>query len=522
MSGKIEKRRIENMRNKIPMILLFVGLLFSIWMIAGCSNKDPWEPTGANPAQSPLRLSIQSGPDSLSVVPGNSRVTFTWTASGGTTKIAGYSWYLEPLETAFGDVSQNNSVSYLSLAGDSLGIAYTFHLRVSDGETTVSIARDFTVSDAVTPPVDVTPPTIYLDSAMYWLKGAYLATGANISFNWIADDGHNYNNVITYQYIFTPTAETSGWVYADNIAFTNIPAANPALFKVRARDAALNVSAWDSISFTIRAADILYIDDYQWVDALGNIDVVKEIQQKEFYRSALRGYAFAEWDNDAEGTPELSDLAGYSVVIWVADANGASADPTYRLYTDIGAETTNVLTQFIDAGGKLILTGSQTINYLYDSNPPASNHFESRYLGISDTVVIASIDTTIDTTVTPPDTTIDTTIAENWVYSGGDFSWVISSGRPGYPDSAKVDPAKVGTQLDNSNGIIYAKAGVIPIYKVGLTTDGDEPGDYDLPCGWIYAPGGTAKTATLAFNTYIFGEEFIRGVFQHILTDFGH
>jgi hypothetical protein len=513
MSGKIEKRRIVNMRNKIPRILLFVGLLISIWLIAGCSTKDPWQPTGANPVQSPLRLSIQSGPDTSMVVPGNTRVTFTWTASGGTTKIEGYSWYLEPDETAYGEVSQATNATYLSLVGDSAGITYVFHLRVSDGETTVAVTRDFVVSDALMPPNDVTAPALYLDSTLYWLKGAYLATGANVSFNWIASDGHGYNDVISYQYIFTPTAETSGWVNADNITFADVPAANPAVFKVRARDAALNVSEWDSIAFVVRAANILYIDDYQWVDALGNVDVVKEIQQKEFYRAALRGYAFAEWDNDVNGTPELSDLAGISVVIWVADANGASADGTYRLYTDIGAETTNVLTQFIDAGGKLILTGSQILNYLYDTNPPAANHFECRYLGVSDTLVIADI----DTTVTPP----ETTYAESWIYSSGDFSWAIGTGVAGYPDSAKVDPAKVGTQLDYSNGLIYAKAGVIPIYTAGLTTDGEEPGDYGLPCAWVYAPGGTAKTATLAFNTYIFGEEFVRQIFQATLTRFG-
>jgi hypothetical protein len=508
MSGKIEKRRIVNMRNKIPRILLFVGLLVAIWLIAGCSTKKPWEPTATTPIQAALQLYIQSGPDTTMVTPTNSRVTFTWTARGGNTQIQGYRWYLEPLEDAYGDRSQTNSVTYFDLAGTESGRRFTFHLDVTDGDNTVALTRDF----IVTTMIDSIAPTIALDPSMFWLDGAFLATGSNISFNWIGDDGYgNYSN-LSYQYIFTPTAETSGWLMASSAAFANVPAADPAVFKVRARDLSDNISDWDSIGFTIRAATILYIDDFQWVDALGQVDIVRELQQKSFYREALRGYAFAEWDNDAHGTPVVGDLAGFSVVIWAADADGSSADPNFRLYYDIGAETTNVLTQFIDAGGKLILTGSETMNYLYDTNPPASNHFEARYLGVSDTLVVADI----DTTVTPP----ETTFAETWI-AAGSFSWAISTGEPGYPDSAKVDPAKVGSQLDYSAGLIYNKDGVTPIYTVGLDADGSEPDNYGLPCGWVYAPGGTAKTATLAFNTYIFGEEFVRQIFQTVLTEFG-
>lgn len=497
--------------------MLFVGLLVAIWLIAGCSTKDPWDPSSTTPVQSGLQLFIQSGPDTTMVVPTSSRVTFTWTSRGGTTQIAGYRWYLEPIEDDFGELSQTNSATYFDLAGTEAGRRFTFHLNVSDGENTVAVTRAF----IVTTMIDSIAPTVQLDVSMVWLEGAYLATGSNVAFNWAGDDGYgNYSN-LSYQYIFTPTAETSAWLEASNAQFTDIPAASPAMFKVRARDLSDNISAWDTIAFTINAANILYIDDFQWVDALGNVDVVRELQQKTFYRNSLRGYAFAEWDNDVNGTPELSDLAGFDVVIWAADADGDHADGTYRLYVDIGAETTNVLTQFIDAGGKLILTGPEILNYLFDTNPPPANHFESRYLGISDTLIIASADTTIDTVAVPPETTIVLDSVETWVYSDGDLSWVIGAGQPGYPDSAKIDPAKVGSQLDYGNGLIYAKEGVTPIYTVGLTLDGDEPTAYGLPCGWIYSPGGTAKTATLAFNTYIFGEEFARQTFQAILTEFG-
>lgn len=496
------------MRNKIPRILLFVGLLIAIWLIAGCSTKDPWKPSSTTPVQSDLQLSIKSGPDTTMVVPTNSRVTFTWTSRGGTTQIAGYRWYLEPLESGFGELSQANSATYFNLAGSEDGTRYTFHINVSDGASTIAVTRAF----IVTTMIDETAPTIQLDESMFWLAGAYLATGSNVAFNWAGDDGYGNYSRLSYQYIFTPTADTSDWLEATSVQFTDIPAANPAIFKVRARDLSDNVSAWDTIAFTIRAANILYIDDYLWTDALGNVDVVKELQQKTYYRNALRGYAFAEWDNDANDTPELSDLTGFDVVIWAADADGEHADPNYRLWFDVGADTISVLSQFIDAGGKLIITGPEIMNYLYNSNPPSASNFECKYLGISDTLVIADIDTTVN----PP----ETTYAETWIYAG-DFSWVIGTGRTGYPDSAKIDPAKVGTQLDYSNGAVYLKNGAIPIYTVGLNTDGDEPDNYGLPCGWIYAPGGTAKSATLAFNTYIFGEEFVRQTFQAILHDFG-
>jgi hypothetical protein len=56
------------------------------------------------------------------------------------------------------------------------------------------------------------------------------------------DDGYGNYSRLSYQYIFTPTADTSEWLEATNVQFTGIPAANPAIFKVRARDLSDNVS----------------------------------------------------------------------------------------------------------------------------------------------------------------------------------------------------------------------------------------------------------------------------------------
>jgi hypothetical protein len=507
MSGKIEKRRIVNMRNKIPRILLFVGLLISIWLIAGCSTKDPWQPTGANPVQSPLRLTIQSGPDTSMIVPGNTRVTFTWTASGGTTKIEGYSWYLEPDETAYGEVSQATNTTYLSLPGDSVGIAYTFHLRVSDGETTVAIARDFTVSDAATI-VDSIAPTIYIDSSMYRLRGAFLATGSHIGFSWKGNDGNPYRDILEYQYSFSPMAETSAWTTASSAVFNNIPTSNTAIFWVRAKDAAGNISDWDSLSFVIKPASILYVDDFVWLDALGNPDINKEIDQKQFYRDALDGYAFAEWDVALQGLPDSALLvqggeAVYSSIIFCSDSDlgneaGSWADTALQY----------VMRYYLSHGGHLLITGAFPLldmNYDPANGPTVTpGTFQFDWLGID---------------------------SVEWCYDyWNEMTWVIKDAETAYnlPDSMKIDVAKNGTQLDYATSIYNLQANSVPIFTWGLTIDASttppsyvEGDAYGVPVGYITSIGGGPKTALLGFDTYSMPKPEMTQTFRTILTAFG-
>jgi hypothetical protein len=511
------------MLRKVPKILLLAGLVVLLALMIGCSTKKPWEPS----TQAPLQLILVSGPDTATAVPNGTYASFNWITRGGSERITGYQWYLDPLEDDYNTASLKTTAFYPDLAGADSGLVYTFYARVTDSEGhTATTTRIFTVSDTLAIVPDTTNPIIAIDSSMYWLSGAYVATGSVVSFSWTGNDHKGNNDTLTYQYIFSPTHDTSGWIVASSVTFSQIPAASPAVFKVRAMDPTGNMSDWDTLAFVIRTANVLYIDDYQWLDALGNVDIVKELQQKEFYRATLQGYAFAEWDNDVQGVPAIGDLAGFSVIIWAADSHSGSADPNYRLWTDIGDNNGGALKQFIDGGGKLILTGGQTLNYLFDVNPPASTHFEAAYLGVSDTLIVDVIDTTmeIDTLVVPPDTTYtyDTTFAPTWVASGSaDFTEATGSGEPGYPAFMKIDPSKNGSQLDYSASLLVVKSTVTPLFTVGLDVSGGEPDNYGQPCGWLYSPGGTPRSATLAFDTFSMGEGAMQETFRALLTTFG-
>jgi hypothetical protein len=405
---------------------------------------------------------------------------------------------------------------------------YTFAVQSQDAVgNTSSVSSVFIVAPAVIPPPDVTPPRINIIESPG--ESSFVAVGSNIAFSWDGFDSLGSGQNLVYQYSFAGV--TSDWVPTRTVTFSGVAAANPARFTVLAKDLAGNISAQASIVFFIKIASVLYVDDYLWLDSFGNPDLAKEREQKAFYREALRGYAFAEWDNDARGAvPTIADLAGFTTVIWAADANVCSADPNYRLWYDIGAEGGGPLKTFMDAGGHLLITGSSVLDYVFNSNPPAATDFESAYLGVSDTMVIDAIDTTwylggvaYDTLVVHPDSvTADTTLAPTW-QSSTDFTWAIKDEAQGadYPDSMKIDVAKNGNQLACNSSLIYLLRGVQPIFRVGLDVDAGEPDDYGMVAGWIYAPTGHAMSASLIFDTFSMPVLGIRQTFHSILTQFG-
>ncbi|MCP4583752.1 MAG: hypothetical protein GY839_19245, partial [candidate division Zixibacteria bacterium] len=283
-------------------------------------------------------------------------------------------------------------------------------------------------------------------------------------------------------------------------------------------------------------ATILYIDDYLFTDADGNNDMPKERDQKQFYRNALAGYAFAEWDNDVQGVPVLADLAGIEVIVWCADSEIGTADGNYRLWYDIGAEGGGVLKEFMDGGGKLLLTGTQTLGYMYDSNPPASDAFESEYLGVSDSLIIDVVDTTWwlddvahDTLIVTPDSvTADTSYEETW-FNEWWLTWVMKDSETtlDLPDSMKIDVAKQGDQDDYCSGMTFlrndATVTTEPIFRWGLWVDGSAPAApyYESIIGHITSWSGEPVSAMLNFDTYSMPPDGIRQTFVTILTEFG-
>jgi hypothetical protein len=496
-----QKKENDEMNNKTPVIWLIAGLVTALAIIiSGCSTKKPWSPS----ANVPLVLSIVSGPADSAMIPFGSSVTYSWTSKGGTGEVQ-YQYNLD--NSGWSALSRSTAATF---SGFETNSTHTVSIQAADASGgTQLVTRLFMVGSA-TP--DTIPPIVFLTQAPE--ESSFVAVGSVIPFAWDGFDSSGTGNNLLFRYVFN--GDTSAWAPVRTVSFENVTAANPAIFTVWAQDLSSNHnnSAPMTVTFVIRNATVLYIDDYQWLDSFGNVDRAKEREQKQFYRDILRGYAFAEWDNDVQGhSPTMTDLAGFTTIVWAADAdNGCSPEPNYRLYFDVGAVHGGVLKSFIDAGGHLLLTGPQTLNYIYNTIPPAPTDFEAAYLGVSDTVIVV-----IDTTTTPP----ETTLAPTWQYSS-DFTWAIKEpGVTGYPDSMKIDVAKNGAQVGCDASLLFVRHGVTPIFKVGLDVNGDQPGDYGMPCGWTYAPGGPVKSATLEFDTFSEGEPAMRQTFHTILEQFG-
>jgi len=482
------------MRNKTPLIWLIAGLAAALAIVlSGCSTDKPWEPNTSGT----FTLYLISGPSDSLQVPLGSSISYNWSYNNGTGAVQyqhsydGGEWTALSRETAA-------SVSNLTMG------YHTFGIRAVDGAgATSEVSAVFGVVETSTPTVVITESPD---------EGSFVAAGSAVVFSWAGDDGNVGPNYLTYQYTFGEY--TSPWVPTNTVSFDQVAIADPAVFSVRARDLAGNTSDWDSVSFVIKNATILLIDDYLWTTGFGDADRAAERDQKQFYRDALYGFAYAEWDNDVAGVPNIANLAGYTTVIWLSDSDVCEADPNFRLWFDVGDVGGGVLKTFMDAGGHLILTGSRIMYYLNNSNPPSPADFECAYLGVSDTLVIDAV----DSTATP----WDTTYAPTWVESS-DFTWAVKDGNQdgNYPDSMKIDVAKNGAQLACNTSLVYLKAGVEPFFVTGLDVDNEEPDNYGQVCGWLYAPGGTARSATMAFDTYSMPMPGIRQAFHTILDRFG-
>ena len=468
-------------------LLLVAGLVVGA-IIIGCGTKEPWTP---NP-QTTLDLAIVSAPDTSTLVPNESDVSFVWKAKGGAGEPLLYSWFLEPDETSYGPDTTLTSITYRDL-GDSNAVPYTFHLKVTDvAGTEDSAVVEFTVSAPIASVPDTTAPTVAITQSP--AEGSFIAVGTSVAFAWMGEDGSENNDQIMYQYAFPTLADTTAYSYAQTATYTNVQAASPAVFYVRAKDEAGNVSDFDSVTFTIKTASILYVDDYLWLDANGNIDHVKEREQKQFYRDVLEGYAFAEWDIALQGMPDSATVLLFSTILFASDSYLGDASSTW--WYDVGAEGGGVLKYYMDNGGHLIAAGAWILYWIYNSNPPVAGDFEFDWLGVDSTL--------------------------GWDY-WGDFTWAVNDGNfPTLPDSMKIDVAKNGDQVDYAEDIFALRDSCAIMYIKGLDIDGAEPYDYGEDVAHIFYPGGgDARSAFIGFDAFSMPLEDIRTTVQLILTEFG-
>lgn len=475
------------------LFMLAAGLMVSV-MITGCGTEDPW---GVLPP-SGIALSIVSGP-SGTVVNGSS-VTFSWTSTGGEGEVT----YRYQLGTAgWSEWSNVTSVTYDGVAGP---ITYTFNIEARDeGSGTASVSGGFEVSG--------TTPTITYTVGQ--TDGSYAATGGTLTFSWDSADQGNYGENLEFSYIANFAAggaDTSDWIPARTVTFINVEAADPALFILSARTPGGNVEV-DTVNFTVRDANILYIDDFQWFDAAGNVDRPKERDQKQFYRNALEGYAFAEWDvaehlsDSTTGLPDSSDLVVggepvYSTIVFCSDSDIGSTDGTW--WYEVGAISGGgVIDHYLESGGNLLAAGPLVLYDMTQEYPPEPEpgHFEYDWFGIDST---------------------------SWCWDYWyTLSWVVKDTATtlSLPDSMKIDVGKNGDQDDyaiETPGLRDdATVTTEVIFTWGLWRDGSVPTPHGSPVGHIVSFDGTPQTAMLNFDVYSMPFSGIRQIFQTILTEFG-
>ncbi len=236
------------------------------------------------------------------------------------------------------------------------------------------------------------------------------------------------------------------------------------------------------------------MDDYEWLDALGNRDMPKERNEKEFYRIALEGYAFAEWDISLQGMVDSATVLNFTTILFASDSNVGDASSTW--WYDVGAVDGGSLRYFMDNGGHLLACGANILQWIWNNVPPVAGDFEFDWFGIDSTL--------------------------GWDY-WDDFTWAVDAGNfAGLPDSMKIDVAKNGDQIDYAEDIFAFRDSVVTLYVKGLDIDGAEPHDYGESIGHIFYPdGGEARSAMINFDAYSMPLEGIRQTFIVILTEFG-
>jgi hypothetical protein len=448
--------------------LLAAGLMVSA-LIIGCGTEDPWSPDPTRP----LDLAMVSGP--ADTVAYASDVSFSWTSTGGVGEVL-YQYRLD--SGSWSTASNATSVIYENvITGATFGVRATDEDGNTDEET-----RQFWVGTQ--PADDTTPPTVWITSSP--AEGGYIATGSTISFTWDGEDDADLDNVLFWYSFAGTTSDTSA---TRTVTFVNVAAADPATFSVWAIDQSGNPSTAATISFVIKDATILYVDDFLWVG-----DPAKERDQKQFYRDALEGYAFAEWDIELQGMPDSAYVLNFSTIVWASDSYLGDAAATW--WFEVGEPGESSLHYFMENEGHLLAAGANILQMIYNSNPPAPGDFEYDWLGLNDT--------------------------DGWDY-WGDFTWAISAGNyAGLPDSMKIDVGKNGDQTDIAEDIFGFRDSTVILYTKGLDIDGEEPYDYGESVGHIFYPGGGgARSAMLNFDAYSMPIDGIKATFQAILTEFG-
>jgi len=500
-----------------------LGLLLASAMLTafGCADK----PTVPTQVEGPLDISIVAGPDASSAVTYGSKVTFKWQASGGSGNYT-YKYSLDGgnmIDVAAGQTSVILSDPAVLTPG-----THTFDIQVISGGNTESLSRSFLVGALGTG--DTVPPTV---TVVYPPVGYKAAPGSSLQFAWTVSDesnstqAHVQAGVAAVGWAVDDTTSATTWTPSAAIPLAgfgdNLAAGTHTLF-VKAVDNSGNVTVAE-YEVDIIEPTILVVNEI--VNGPGYSGAELPLSQSEAFARAryfdqlFSGYSWAEWaiPSGSFNYPTTADIpASVTTIVWVGSGDYQSTSWGWNVgweytfghsqiavnlgYITEKYDAPNVLTDWVDSGGKLWITGENWLDESGVFGVAEEGSFEYDYLGMVK-----------DSATTPAHAEV--------IY---DFAAEL----PGWPALAS-DIAKLPGGLGDYGGWMcdyqpYLQDGVQPLYRVSgyQTPDGDAgaPPEDDWYAAWIVNDdAGNPQVVFMGFDIYYFSVEAGEGVAKKILTD---
>jgi fibronectin type 3 domain-containing protein len=236
---------------------------------------------------------------------------------------------------------------------------------------------------------------------------------------------------------------------------------------------------------------VLLIDDYEETDDNGAPLFYQE--RRRFYqRRGVYNFDYDVWVLAEQDMPDLSTLQDYQVVLFASDGDVGWSDGTW--WYEVGSIGGGVLKDYMEGGGRLLAVGQLILLDVTQEYPPnpQPGDFEYDWFGVG---------------------------SGEWAWDyWDDFTWAIGA-EPGYPDSMKLDVAKLPDQLDYAIDIFSLRPGADTLFLKGLNVDGNPSNDYMEPVAIIYRPSGSAVSSLVNFSLYYMPGEPVHATVNNILRD---
>jgi hypothetical protein len=229
------------------------------------------------------------------------------------------------------------------------GQSHIIYARVMDagGAASSVISRTVNVEADHVPTLDTTVTGTYAGTNIYGDGSVYYAQNSETHLVWTANALAYHGEINAFRHQIGDSA-WSRWISSSEIVFSDLPVGDYRMIVV-ARDLAGTLSLPDT--FTLRIVEqhlttqIVIVDETR--NGTGVPGSPNDVQVDAFYDSLFTGLNTDHIDYSVQGYVSPLNLKDAGVVMWHADDKAE-----FRL-----ADNTRILREFLDRGGRLILSG---------------------------------------------------------------------------------------------------------------------------------------------------------------------